>query len=147
MSLFFFFFLNKRDPPRSTRTDTLFPYTPLFRSSCRCSAPKSCPSTRTPARERKRGQSHFSPKAHGSRMGTRKSDSDPLFFSRHRPRHDGPRPAPGRARRLHHAATPDCRLRDRPRRRGGGGRLAPEQGRAARGGVGGGEGGGPRTGG
>src|SRR3546814_3520544 len=26
------FFLMKRRPPRSTRTDTLFPYTPLFRS-------------------------------------------------------------------------------------------------------------------
>src|SRR3546814_1436262 len=29
---FFFFFLKKRRPPRSTRTDTLFPYTTLFRS-------------------------------------------------------------------------------------------------------------------
>src|SRR3546814_3678157 len=26
-----------RRPPRSTRTDTLFPYTPLFRSTCRSS--------------------------------------------------------------------------------------------------------------
>src|SRR3546814_12903235 len=31
-SLFFFFFLMIRRPPRSTRTDTLFPYTTLFRS-------------------------------------------------------------------------------------------------------------------
>src|SRR3546814_16389203 len=32
----FFFFLMLRRPPRSTRTDTLFPYTTLFRSStCR----------------------------------------------------------------------------------------------------------------
>src|SRR3546814_7674316 len=30
----FFFFLMIRRPPRSTRTDTLFPYTTLFRSSC-----------------------------------------------------------------------------------------------------------------
>src|SRR3546814_13174351 len=29
---FFFFFLMIRLPPRSTRTDTLFPYTTLFRS-------------------------------------------------------------------------------------------------------------------
>src|SRR3546814_7823811 len=29
----FFFFLMIRRPPRSTRTDTLFPYTTLFRSS------------------------------------------------------------------------------------------------------------------
>src|SRR6056297_2769537 len=30
--LFFIFFLMIRRPPRSTRTDTLFPYTTLFRS-------------------------------------------------------------------------------------------------------------------
>src|SRR3546814_4335322 len=30
--LLFFFFLSIRRPPRSTRTDTLFPYTTLFRS-------------------------------------------------------------------------------------------------------------------
>src|SRR3546814_18945942 len=30
--LIFFFFLMIRRPPRSTRTDTLFPYTTLFRS-------------------------------------------------------------------------------------------------------------------
>src|SRR3546814_14856384 len=29
------FFLMIRRPPRSTRTDTLFPYTTLFRSPCR----------------------------------------------------------------------------------------------------------------
>src|SRR3546814_9485039 len=32
LSAFFFFFLMIRRPPRSTRTDTLFPYTTLFRS-------------------------------------------------------------------------------------------------------------------
>src|SRR3546814_15532799 len=31
--IYFFFFLMIRRPPRSTRTDTLFPYTTLFRSS------------------------------------------------------------------------------------------------------------------
>src|SRR3546814_18296979 len=31
---FIFFFLMIRRPPRSTRTDTLFPYTTLFRSRC-----------------------------------------------------------------------------------------------------------------
>src|SRR3546814_7766765 len=30
----FFFLLMIRRPPRSTRTDTLFPYTTLFRSTC-----------------------------------------------------------------------------------------------------------------
>src|SRR3546814_12365547 len=32
MYFIFFFFLRIRRPPRSTRTDTLFPYTTLFRS-------------------------------------------------------------------------------------------------------------------
>src|SRR3546814_4968576 len=32
MTYLFFFFLMIRRPPRSTRTDTLFPYTTLFRS-------------------------------------------------------------------------------------------------------------------
>src|SRR3546814_6638110 len=32
-TFFYFFFLMIRRPPRSTRTDTLFPYTTLFRSS------------------------------------------------------------------------------------------------------------------
>src|SRR3546814_3063423 len=32
MYFLFFFFLMIRRPPRSTRTDTLFPYTALFRS-------------------------------------------------------------------------------------------------------------------
>src|SRR3546814_16626034 len=34
MAVIFFFFLMIRRPPRSTRTDTLFPYTTLFRSVC-----------------------------------------------------------------------------------------------------------------
>src|SRR3546814_5985262 len=34
--LYFCFFLMIRRPPRSTRTDTLFPYTTLFRSDRRC---------------------------------------------------------------------------------------------------------------
>src|SRR3546814_3721381 len=33
LSFFVFFFLMIRRPPRSTRTDTLFPYTTLFRST------------------------------------------------------------------------------------------------------------------
>src|SRR3546814_5133642 len=36
----FFFFLMIRRPPRSTRTDTLFPYTTLFRSSAPAAAPR-----------------------------------------------------------------------------------------------------------
>src|SRR3546814_14601048 len=45
--LFLFFFLMLRLPPRSTRTDTLFPYTTLFRSGslyprhCRAASARS----------------------------------------------------------------------------------------------------------
>src|SRR3546814_2632925 len=35
LSVFYIFFLMIRRPPRSTRTDTLFPYTTLFRSDRR----------------------------------------------------------------------------------------------------------------
>src|SRR3546814_16490135 len=38
----FFFFLMIRRPPRSTRTDTLFPYTTLFRSAPRRDARPAC---------------------------------------------------------------------------------------------------------
>src|SRR3546814_14942664 len=37
----FFFFLMIRRPPRSTRTDTLFPYTTLFRST-RLAVARAC---------------------------------------------------------------------------------------------------------
>src|SRR3546814_5693299 len=52
--MFFFFFLMIRRPPRSTRTDTLFPYTTLFRS-CRLmnsSAPTTKPARRAGANGR-----------------------------------------------------------------------------------------------
>src|SRR3546814_12734562 len=39
---FFFFFLMVRRPPRSTRTDTLFPYTTLFRSRGPAFAARDC---------------------------------------------------------------------------------------------------------
>src|SRR3546814_13434941 len=43
---FFFFFLMIRRPPRSTRTDTLFPYTTLFRSSRGCCSTRPSPGAR-----------------------------------------------------------------------------------------------------
>src|SRR3546814_4706242 len=55
MFVFFVFFLMIRRPPRSTRTDTLFPYTTLFRSARaglwagRLPAP-CCGSRRVPSR-------------------------------------------------------------------------------------------------
>src|SRR3546814_17948780 len=39
---YFFFFLMVRRPPRSTRTDTLFPYTTLVRSSSTTAWPSRC---------------------------------------------------------------------------------------------------------
>src|SRR3546814_7223661 len=45
-----FFFLMLRRPPRSTRTDTLFPYTTLFRSSVGKWAGTQSRMTPTPAR-------------------------------------------------------------------------------------------------
>src|SRR3546814_651900 len=41
-----FFFLRKRPPPRSTRTNTLFPYTTLFRSSRKAVAASAQPAHR-----------------------------------------------------------------------------------------------------
>src|SRR3546814_1757591 len=42
LSIVFFFFLMIRRPPRSTRTDTLFPYTTLFRSQTEAGPVISC---------------------------------------------------------------------------------------------------------
>src|SRR3546814_11366892 len=46
------FFLMIRRPPRSTRTDTLFPYTTLFRSGCAGGARGSGPAARRGAARR-----------------------------------------------------------------------------------------------
>src|SRR3546814_7257641 len=43
----YFFFLMIRRPPRSTRTDTLFPYTTLFRSQVRCAGEQGAPGFET----------------------------------------------------------------------------------------------------
>src|SRR3546814_16191166 len=45
-----FFFLMIRRPPRSTRTDTLFPYTALFRSATSIIAPQLGETYALPAR-------------------------------------------------------------------------------------------------
>src|SRR3546814_21179768 len=68
LMLFVFFFLMIRRPPRSTRTDTLFPYTTLFRSRCRATAPiRPCTTsgtrsgwTRETAQRRARSEEHTS---------------------------------------------------------------------------------------
>src|SRR3546814_11422318 len=50
---FIFFFLMIRRPPRSTRTDTLFPYTTLFRSAGEAAAVRA-DDLRDPRRYRRR---------------------------------------------------------------------------------------------
>src|SRR3546814_17865059 len=59
------FFLMIRRPPRSTRTDTLFPYTTLFRSR------RSCPRRRIAPRP---------PKGDDGRRDSRRPGSDPHWF-------------------------------------------------------------------
>src|SRR3546814_16129283 len=62
----FIFFLMIRRPPRSTRTDTLFPYTTLFRShvfrSRETDTPARCPRRRCrrTARSSRRSEEHTS---------------------------------------------------------------------------------------
>src|SRR3546814_19219100 len=48
--LFLFFFLMIRRPPRSTRTDTLFPYTTLFRSEVMPAGTADFPTSESAAR-------------------------------------------------------------------------------------------------
>src|SRR3546814_6565862 len=62
-----------RRPPRSTRTDTLFPYTTLFRSK---PAPiATCPPARCPgSASRRAGPAHIAPCAH-DRHRRRSADS------------------------------------------------------------------------
>src|SRR3546814_10839234 len=47
MRFCFLFFLMIRRPPRSTRTDTLFPYTTLFRSAAECDCRRHGPPAAT----------------------------------------------------------------------------------------------------
>src|SRR3546814_14199472 len=58
LSIIFVFFLMIRRPPRSTRTDTLFPYTTLFRSCGtilrQADDPSDPPANRAPVRSRRR---------------------------------------------------------------------------------------------
>src|SRR3546814_9415099 len=59
VSDFFLFFLMIRRPPRSTRTDTLFPYTTLFRSKCPMAS--RCGRSASPARANRRAANISSP--------------------------------------------------------------------------------------
>src|SRR3546814_3620043 len=63
---FFFFFLMIRRPPRSTRTDTLFPYTTLFRSPRRPGAGRVSPGRARECRKRAAGSSGGAPAEDGT---------------------------------------------------------------------------------
>src|SRR3546814_13210003 len=92
--LLFFFFLMIRRPPRSTRTDTLFPYTTLFRSAGRLLR-EGC-EVRHPEGPRSL-LPRLGPSAHPGglslhREGTRRSE-EPVGHTRYRPGGAGRRPS------------------------------------------------------
>src|SRR3546814_6511640 len=66
-----FFFLMIRRPPRSTRTDTLFPYTTLFRSPRRWTRWPCRPCTPCPVRAGAPGRRSFPAAAAGRRRRPR----------------------------------------------------------------------------
>src|SRR3546814_8919332 len=82
--LIFFFFLMMRRPPRSTRTDTLFPYTTLFRSCWlvkqrACGAERcfqKCPASCNDPGRRRIGRGRCSWSGTGSRAGNRADRSE-----------------------------------------------------------------------
>src|SRR3546814_5678303 len=84
----FFFFLMIRRPPRSTRTDTLFPYTTLFRSASRA----------------RRSSARY---AHGDRSASSGSTHVRATARSPTDRHP-PGAAPSRRCAEGHAATPAC---------------------------------------
>src|SRR3546814_12412422 len=94
--LLFFFFLMIRRPPRSTRTDTLFPYTTLFRSPARRSYP---PHSRRWRR---------------LRPGTDPVDREPGGRGGHAPAHSSLFRCTRDARRLRSAATRCAHARTPP---------------------------------
>src|SRR3546814_12783855 len=97
---FFFFFLMIRRPPRSTRTDTLFPYTTLFRSGDH-PVRQRAGASRSPARDGARGRDEE------RRMDRRRAHRVPW----HRPRHQGGR---SEERRVGKECVSTCRSRWAP---------------------------------
>src|SRR3546814_8954036 len=92
--LCFFFFLMIRRPPRSTRTDTLFPYTTLFRSARRRSRSRlrlsRSAALRADAGRADEGGARRAPPRRTDRQARRIRQFDRRFH----------RPAQGRQRRL-----------------------------------------------
>src|SRR3546814_14183388 len=99
----YFFFLMIRRPPRSTRTDTLFPYTTLFRSQASCGGRDRASGL---YRRHVHAADHGSRRVHHGRDDTRALHRDPgggtgpghplLLFGRgHRPLRGGAGKHPG----------------------------------------------------
>src|SRR3546814_14057801 len=80
MRFFIFFFLMIRRPPRSTRTDTLFPYTTLFRS-WESAPPQASPAGRSPRRPRVRSSDVARP--HAARCAIRRRERSRAHLSEH----------------------------------------------------------------
>src|SRR3546814_9672017 len=79
--MFIIFFLMIRRPPRSTRTDTLFPYTTLFRSAGRAATPRrrssgkrSSPKANPDGRSARRRSSRRNPPSGRTRRSNRAAD-------------------------------------------------------------------------
>src|SRR3546814_13870744 len=89
-----FFFLMIRRPPRSTRTDTLFPYTPLFRSDRSCHA-GDAPLIAARHRERRARRETRAEEAEAER-GEGEADDDAVKVVGHAGHH-GPESAERRA--------------------------------------------------
>src|SRR3546814_6720825 len=85
MFVLLFFFLMIRRPPRSTRTDTLFPYTTLFRS------PHRRPADRLPDHPRREAVARQQDPVHESReaRGFRDKETEQRI-ARQAPRRPGP---------------------------------------------------------
>src|SRR3546814_3607369 len=80
--IFSFFFLMIRRPPRSTRTDTLFPYTTLFRSplpGCVCAARRLPRRAAARWRRNRRVPASHNPSAPGRRSEEHTSELQSLM--------------------------------------------------------------------
>src|SRR3546814_1673141 len=82
--LFLFFFLMIRRPPRSTRTDTLFPYTTLFRSPARGVPVPGGPGAELRGVPRRGGRALLARPHRGSAAGAARGAADHLPAARHR---------------------------------------------------------------
>src|SRR3546814_18002759 len=75
--VYVFFFLMIRRPPRSTRTDTLFPYTTLFRSRAReklIDAKRTISEGRSPAQEKQHDKRRLKEAKRFGEFGEKRSE-------------------------------------------------------------------------